>query len=459
MKKTRFVRVLCLAAAAALLLSLTGCSFLEELAGQALEDLTSKLEQQLKTDPSDPSGTQPDPGVTTADGEPATRPTTEAATKASTTTTTKPTQPTQPPVTWKDTYVPSYGKTVTVNKSKPDQTEYWRSTLKTQAERDAYDAIAAGAAAYQTRIEMTSAVSWQQADRIYTLFRNDHPEVFWYNSGYYGTGPESHIDAINLSLSVEAKDIPAKKKQIEAAAKKILDDIPNGTADILAELTVYQRLAAEITYDLDAPHLRDLYGALVEKRCVCVGFADAFRYLCSRLGIRTISITGRATNDAGKTEAHRWNAVMIGGQWYQVDVTFAAGSALGQVKYFNNSEKIRANHTPSQGMSDLPSFHAEAAEYLRYFGLVYQNGDFYDTMMRAIRHFDERWVRTDPTLRVTMRAGSAAAAQAVKGRLQKEGDAYLEQIVRDYNAVFRTDFILWDYEFQDDLLLLRLVAL
>ena len=450
MKKTRFVRVLCLAAAAALLLSLTGCSFLEELAGQALEDLTSKLEQQLKTDPSDPSGTQP--GVTTADP-------TDAATKASTTTAAKPTQPTQPPVTWKDTYVPSYGKTVTVNKSKPDQTEYWRSTLTTQAERDAYDAIAAGAAAYQTRIEMTSAVSWQQADRIYTLFRNDHPEVFWYNSGYYGTGPESHIDAINLSLSVEAKDIPAKKKQIEAAAKKILDDIPNGTADILAEWTVYQRLATEITYDLSAPHPRDLYGALVEKRCVCVGFADAFQYLCSRLGIRTIGITGQATNSAGKTEAHRWNAVLIGGQWYQVDVTFAAGGALSRLQYFNNSEKIRTNHTPLQSMSTLPSFTAGAAEYFRYFGLTYQSGTFYDTMMRAIRHFDERWVRTSPTLQVVMKADGTAAAQAVKGRLQKEGEDYLEQIVQDYNAVFHTNFTFWDYEFQDDLLVLKLLAL
>ncbi|MBR7092961.1 MAG: hypothetical protein IKI50_07265, partial [Clostridia bacterium] len=247
MNKPRFVRMLCLAAAAVLLLSLTGCSFLEELAGQAIEDLTSKLEQQLQTTGSEPSGTQTDPGVTTA-GRP-----TDGPTQPTTRTTAAPTaKPTEPPVTWKDTYVPSYGKTVTVNKSKPDQTEYWRSTLTTQAERDAYDAIAAGAAAYQTRIEIPSAVSWEQADRIYVLFCCDHPEVFWYKDGYYGTGPVNNIDAINLSLSVSVQDIPAKKKQIEAAAKKILDDIPNGTADILAELTVYQRLAAEITYDLDA---------------------------------------------------------------------------------------------------------------------------------------------------------------------------------------------------------------
>lgn len=65
-----------------------------------------------------------------------------------------------------------------------------------------------------------------------------------------------------------------------------------------------------------------IYGALVEKRCVCEGYTRAFKYLADAAGITSIMMQGTGTNSQGKTEKHAWNAVKINGIWYLLDATW-----------------------------------------------------------------------------------------------------------------------------------------
>ncbi len=455
MKRKTLVKTLCfilsfLLAAAVL----TSCSF-EDIAGSVINRLVEELGTAEPSDIPDetPYGDEPSDNTPT----PAPSQNTPESTK-------KNDEPSSSPaVTWEDNYVPSYrGSTVRITKSynAVPADYYWRETLSSKYKK-AYDEILSGALKYQEKIAISTDVSFSEIESIYRLFTLDHPEIFWYYDGFYATGPSDNIDAINLGLLFDKSEIPAMKQKVEAAARKIVDTVPSGASDIEAELILYEYLAKNVKYDLNADNAYSLYGALIGKKCVCQGFAEAFQYMCYMVGIPCIGITGEATNNKGVTEAHKWNGVKIGGKWYPVDVTFGEGGIKSFPQYFNNDAKIRTNHTVHQAIKkDLPSFSSDNAEYFKYFGLTFNSGSFYDTLMRAIGHFSENREKDSLISYVMLKAESASDRSAIQKLLESGSDdydcEYLEKIIGDYNAVFSDRFEFWKYEFDGDVLVIQI---
>lgn len=87
---------------------------------------------------------------------------------------------------------------------------------------------------------------------------------------------------------------------------------------------VHDYLVETIDYDQSTSRTNtyNLYGALVEKNCVCEGYAKAFQYLMDGLNIPCTIVAGNGTNSEGVTESHAWNYVQLNGNWYAVDVTW-----------------------------------------------------------------------------------------------------------------------------------------
>ncbi len=123
--------------------------------------------------------------------------------------------------------------------------------------------------------------------------------------------------------------------------------------DYICELTVY-------TDPEKAPHVYSAYGALVDHRSVCEGYAEAFKLICDRNGIECILVSGKGVTST-QTENHMWNYVrMDDGQWYAVDATWDDGKNISS-QYFlvgsetvvveKNGTRFRDNHLPSGDIS------------------------------------------------------------------------------------------------------------
>ena len=444
MKRVFLIKSLCIILTVLILaLSFSSCSW-EEIAENIINELNSAE-----------STSEEIVSTTIA----TTQTTTEAQTEEATTEIEETTSAAEP-ITWEDTYVPSYGDTVYISRresAEPD--EYYRRTTLTGEQQKAYDEIAVGASQYLTKIKISAAVSFGEVEIIYRAFTLDHPEVFWYGNGFFATGPEKNIDDINLSLLFDASEIPSLKREVEAEAHRIVDEIPDGTSDIEAELVLYKYLASNLEYDLEAENAYTLYGALIGKRCVCQGFAEAFQYMCNMLGIPCISVVGMATNGRGETEAHKWNAVKIGGKWYPVDATFGEGSAVGFPLYFNNAAQMETNHTPYQNLTGVPEFSDDDAEYLNYFGLTYTADGFYDTFMRATRHFSENRNENSVIAYVVLRAEDQIEENKIRQLLDENEGEYLDEIIGDYNEVFDDSLVFWNYGFENGLLIVQIFRL
>ena len=127
--------------------------------------------------------------------------------------------------------------------------------------------------------------------------------------------------------------------QINQTKNQVLSGLTGNTEKKIKNIHDY--LVDNLTYDqtLSGANIYNLYGALVNKSCVCEGYAKAFKYLLDEAGIENVIVIGTGTNSKGETENHAWNYVAISGNWYAVDVTWddpviqGGGMLLSSYKY------------------------------------------------------------------------------------------------------------------------------
>lgn len=160
-------------------------------------------------------------------------------------------------------------------------------------------------------------VNGRELKNAFTAVCNDHPELFWLNTGYsYKYAPNGTIAEIDLSFNYTAQTLEESKAAYDKAANEIIYGSRGVGDDYQKELYVHNALIKKIIYDLGAPANQSAYSALVSNRTVCAGYARAFQYIMQQLGIPCYYCTGYAGQN------HAWNIIRLDGDFYNVDVTW-----------------------------------------------------------------------------------------------------------------------------------------
>ncbi|MDE7354884.1 MAG: hypothetical protein K2O06_17840 [Acetatifactor sp.] len=172
-------------------------------------------------------------------------------------------------------------------------------------------------------------------DRVKTVFEavyNDHPELFWLETGYSGKflGNGTCVE-ITLKYNDTANDLDGAKQIFEAGAEQILSGARNLGSAAEQERYVHDALMQIAEYDANAVMNQSAYSALVNRKTVCAGYARAYQYLLQQLGIPCYYCTGYAGED------HAWNIVRLGSAYYNVDVTWD-DTDTPTYDYFNKTD-------------------------------------------------------------------------------------------------------------------------
>ena len=153
------------------------------------------------------------------------------------------------------------------------------------------------------------------------------------------------------------------KSQVEEAIRKV-ENIRNSiisrkTTNTYTNIKMaHDYLVDNIEYDSSTSmqNIYNIYGALVNNKCVCEGYAKALKYLLDGMGIESCIVIGKATNYTGESENHAWNYVKVNDVWYAVDATWddpviVGGGTLSSEskrKYLlKGSNTISKDHFPS----------------------------------------------------------------------------------------------------------------
>ncbi len=245
-----------------------------------------------------------------------------------------------------------------------------------------YDLVAEGAVtadqavAYAEKNNPTIPVAFGAARDAFYM---DHPELFYADvhkvglgvaadNGTYkvfaGTGrADNFYSDYTVSSASEAETAVA---EFEKKADEVVKLAGSGT--VVEKITnVNDYFVKNVKYDYGAKagavmngYVHNAYGALVQGKAMCDGYATAFKVIMDRLDIPCVLIAGNACQpqDAATAkdvetgfEPHMWNAVKVDGLWYAVDPTWNATCGSGTRYLLVGDEMLSRTHYPNGEIS------------------------------------------------------------------------------------------------------------
>ena len=126
----------------------------------------------------------------------------------------------------------------------------------------------------------------------------------------------------DLSYSFNQESADKTMKKMDAVAEKVISKFDEDTSTYNKILYIHDYIVGHTVYDESLNSAHSAYGSMIVGKSVCEGYARAFGYICSKAGIKTVNVVGRATADDGHTENHMWNRVYLKKQWYDIDLTW-----------------------------------------------------------------------------------------------------------------------------------------
>ena len=178
---------------------------------------------------------------------------------------------------------------------------------------------------------------------VYTIL----PEVFSHDAGdptggdymYWqfldwnvGVSYNSNKGTYTLTFTFTYFTTKQQEQAVTTAVKSLMSSLNlTGKSEYEKIYAIYEWICGHVVYDY--PHLNDTsyllqysaYGALIDRTCVCQGYAVLLYRMALMAGLDARLVT---------SDEHAWNIVNIGGLWYHVDSTWDAGYDPANWGYF-----------------------------------------------------------------------------------------------------------------------------
>lgn len=153
----------------------------------------------------------------------------------------------------------------------------------------------------------------------------------------------------DLNFTIKYRSSAAQEKTLSSRLSTVMSQLKlDGKTKPQKIKAIYDYLTANITYDTknknNTSNLLKMsaYAALVNKTCVCQGYANLFYRMALEAGIDCRVITGTSSG-----EGHAWNIVKINDVYYNLDATWDATlkQAGRKYEYFLTSNANFKDHS------------------------------------------------------------------------------------------------------------------
>lgn len=202
-----------------------------------------------------------------------------------------------------------------------------------------YSQIYANAMERMASFTPVVAVDVDRLKNVFEAVYNDHPELFWMETGYSCKYLRNGACVeITLKFNDLVNDLDTARTDFNQQVERIMAGVAAQGSDLEKERYLHDLLLSYVEYDVAADRNQSAYSALVEGRSVCAGYARAFQYLMQQAGIPCYYCTGFAGQD------HAWNIVKLDGGYYNVDVTWD-DTESPTYNFFNKTDQeLAATH-------------------------------------------------------------------------------------------------------------------
>lgn len=158
-------------------------------------------------------------------------------------------------------------------------------------------------------------LSGEEISKVMQAVIRDYPGIMWLDYSY--SYKKSLIGTtLKLKYTMTENQVNTMLTQLNQATNSFLEDISPNLPDDEKVQRIHDKLVQTVVYDSENENQRNVYGAIVEHRATCEGYARAMQFLLLKVGIESTVVYGEAN------EPHAWNLVRLGADYYWVDATF-----------------------------------------------------------------------------------------------------------------------------------------
>lgn len=193
----------------------------------------------------------------------------------------------------------------------PIDNKYAYNTLSAR-EQELYDSIYGAMMRLEPTVDIaTNNYTEDEWTKVFSDVYYQETHLFWVDP--YLIPGEIYYKTTNT------EEIEAMKKEIDNTAATII----NGAAEYATEIDrvkyIHDYLVSINDFEKGGggSYSPTIYGGLVLGHPQCEGYAKTFAYICNKLGMETIVMTGNVASGA----SHAWNKIKVGGNWYNIDLT------------------------------------------------------------------------------------------------------------------------------------------
>ena len=200
--------------------------------------------------------------------------------------------------------------------------------------KTAYEKVLEGVLNCEEEIDLQSyGLEASEFHEIYSDLMHNEPMLF-HATGSYSYGVEYGSDKVRYILpeySMSKSEYNSAREFVDSEIERILSLVPQGLNEVETALFLHDYLATNLEYDLDLK-IYDIYNALKNGKCVCMGYALLYDELLTRIGIENYAV-----NSPYESINHMWNEIKVDGKWYHVDVTWddPIADRFGRVDHTN----------------------------------------------------------------------------------------------------------------------------
>ncbi len=176
----------------------------------------------------------------------------------------------------------------------------------------------------------------------------DNPVFFYVNRNRIVIKQTPMYIQINFQYTHEKDEAEQLWMQVEEKiANFIQHNIKPEMSPLAKQIAIHRHMglisASSPPYDKED---FSVIGALIKGRCVCEGYAKAYKLFCDRVGIASIVVLGDAVRPDGTKEPHAWNITRINGVTAHTDACWDAQFGVSSYDYFNLCDAdIAADHS------------------------------------------------------------------------------------------------------------------
>ena len=172
------------------------------------------------------------------------------------------------------------------------------------------------------------SLSLDEGMAVWKVFYVSNPAYYWLDASVVSRGSDT------LILTIDAEYASASRRQTcDTAIEKMASDcallIKDGMSDLEKAMAITAYIVANMEYAYESDGVtpegdmwaHNMTGLAVHGWGVCEAYAKSFMYLCLLNDVECIMGSG-----FGGGEAHAWNYVKLGEEWYGADITWTDNS-------------------------------------------------------------------------------------------------------------------------------------